>query len=634
MEYALDEMLARQYPQHALDVCAAWLGSRTLEEPSEVSQEHRFAFLEGLLRSIVIHWTQTFDVVPDKWIAQLEELLAVKGSPLTDPLYDGQRRVLNAHILALKGDIGQADTLLRKETSWSSSQQRIDTINAVIVSLCRTRPPQEVLKYLEDGVDNLPPPRLSSYRGGPAMKALSNLFHDGSFDSLIPERTPSFHPAVFLVKRILLGRRDVSEPVPQRWVKEVIKAVMLKPGEVNEKEIRGTYVDGAYPSPGIYDVMPPLDVQGQVLRAETLEELLALYEGSDAFWYSAKLFLASLTGDVGVAKDCFNHFARMAVPGSSQVNSLLNAYANAGDIRGLTKTFDRLFPSSPGVPGVGKLRPAFYALARSPVPQHEAMECWREKLRQTKVAPGASIYTLLAKYYAKHGDGSAIQLLFQEIQENGIRVNRLFYRVAMNFFAKRGEVETLQSLSDHAKLNGITLDARPDVSLDPVDVARTEPPSEITLQYDALRGRLRWLKATGRQPHHHFYCKLAKAARDAGDMEAAEKLYLEMVDRDAEDPGFLNSPHIFTILISGHVRHGNIQKALSIYKEMTDRGITGATPERVIRTLRVGMAKLPEVEATRLEQVLNTIVADAFPGDSAKLGLGMDIGPRHRSSSP
>jgi pentatricopeptide repeat protein len=117
-------------------------------------------------------------------------------------------------------------------------------------------------------------------------------------------------------------------------------------------------------------------------------------------------------------------------------------------------------------------------------------------------------------------------------------------------------------------------------------------------------------------------------------MEAAEKLYLEMVDRDAEDPGFLNTPHIFTILISGHVRHGNIQEALSIYKEMTDRGITGATPERVIRTLRVGMAKLPEVEATRLEQVLNTIVADAFPGDSAKLGLGMDIGPRHRSSSP
>ena len=96
MEYALDEVLPHQYPQRALDACSAWLGSRTLGEPEELSQEHRFAFLEGLLRSIVIHWTQRLNVIPDKWIAQLEELLDVKDSP-TNPLHYGRRNVLNAH---------------------------------------------------------------------------------------------------------------------------------------------------------------------------------------------------------------------------------------------------------------------------------------------------------------------------------------------------------------------------------------------------------------------------------------------------------------------------------------------------------------------------------------------------------
>ena len=75
------------------------------------------------------------------------------------------------------------------------------------------------------------------------------------------------------------------------------------------------------------------------------------------------------------------------------------------------------------------------------------------------LTPNASIFTLLAQYYAKHNDGPAIQLLFQEIQEHRTRVNRPFYQIAMDFFAKRGEVETLQSLSDHATLKGITLNA-------------------------------------------------------------------------------------------------------------------------------------------------------------------------------
>ena len=245
--------------------------------------------------------------------------------------------------ISLEGDIGPADALLLNPKFWLSSQQRIDTINTVIVSLYRIRPPQEVLRYIEDGVNELPPLCLSSFRGGPAMKALSKLFHAGSLDSLIPKRTVGLHPAVLLVIRILLGRRDVSGPVPQRWVKEVIKAVMLRPEEVDEKAIRGTYVYGAYPSHQ-YDAIPAPDWQCQALRIEALEELLALYEGRDAFWYSANLYLASIIGDTHATEDYFNHFARMAPPGYRQFNSLLIAYANARDIRGLTKAFDRLFP--------------------------------------------------------------------------------------------------------------------------------------------------------------------------------------------------------------------------------------------------------------------------------------------------
>ena len=102
-------------------------------------------------------------------------------------------------------------------------------------------------------------------------------------------------------------------------------------------------------------------------------------------------------------------------------------------------------------------------------------------------------------------------------------------------------------------------------------------------------------------------------------------------------PGFLNTPQAFIILISGHVQQANIQKALFVYREMADRGLTtarDAQPEWVIRIPQAGIARLPGVEAKRLEHVLNAIAAVALPGDTAKSGSGTESGARHSPRGP
>jgi pentatricopeptide repeat protein len=529
-------------------------------------------------------------------------------------------------------------------------------MNTVIVSLCRTRPAKEVIKYLEDGVDELPALYLSLSWQAPAMKALSDLFHnDSSLFRLIPGITSSFHPAVFLARKFLLDRRDTSKPIPQPWAKETIEAFLMKPEMIQAREIQGIHgTDGQDHRSFMEQNEGPTKKKDRVVQVNVLAELLDLYPDVDAFSYSTDLFLASARGDVKNAEDCFARYSQRAALTYREVHSLLMAYATIGNLPGLKNAFERLFPHSLEGLTTTYFRPAFYALSLSPIPQPEAMEYWREKMRGAHLVPNSGIYALMLQYYANHDDRDAIATTFREIQRNGIPVNKFVYHNMMTFFARRGEVEPVEKLFKFAKLDGITPDLPFYANLMNAYVEAGRWPG-LTATYQLLKavkaqgGRMiviqnilmkashllgvpfevleehfSSLRDLGETPDAHSYTTLIHAACDAGNTEAAERLYWEMVDRDAVEHGFLNTPHALHLLISAHLHRGDLSKVLFFCQEMEDWGIkpTAAT----IGRLFIAFAQLPKEKAGLLEPTLKKMVTTLRASNMEKGINGLAVG--------
>ncbi|TEB35745.1 hypothetical protein FA13DRAFT_1374779 [Coprinellus micaceus] len=655
LEYAQNERLIRQNPQRAHDACAALLSTTSLE----LDAHSCFPFVQGMLRAIVNHWARIPDGPPEQWITQMEELLEVSKATCTfsTPTYGSWEDNLRAHISALKGDIERADALLR-DRGWCSKHKRQTTemMNTVIVSLCRTRPAKEVIKYLEDGVDELPALHLSLSWQAPAMKALSDLFHnDSSLFRLIPGITSSFHPAVFLARKFLLDRRDTSKPIPQPWAKETIEAFLMKPEMIQAREIQGIHgTDGQDHRSFMEQNEGPTKKKDRVVQVNVLAELLDLYPDVDAFSYSTDLFLASARGDVKNAEDCFARYSQRAALTYREVHSLLMAYANIGNLPGLKNAFERLFPHSLEGLTTTYFRPAFYALSLSPIPQPEAMEYWREKMRGAHLVPNSGIYALMLQYYANHDDRDAIATTFREIRRNGIPVNKFVYHNMMTFFARRGEVEPVEKLFKFAKLDGITPDlpfyanlmnAYVEAGRWPgltatyrlLKAVKAQGGRMIVIQnilmkashllgvpFEVLEEHFSSLRDLGETPDAHSYTTLIHAACDAGNTEAAERLYWEMVDRDAVEHGFLNTPHALHLLISAHLHRGDLSKVLFFCQEMEDWGIkpTAAT----IGRLFIAFAQLPKEKAGLLEPTLKKMVTTLRASNMEKGINGLAVG--------
>lgn len=567
-----------------------------------------------------------------------------------------RKDTLEAHVHALKGDIQRADALLR-DPEWCSKHKRqtIEMMNSVIVSLCRTRSPKEVLQYLEEGIDELPAIRLSLSWSAPATKALSDLIQDNSLTYLIPEWTPAFHPAIFLITEFLLNRRDARKPIPQPWAKETIEAALLKPEMVQAREIQGIYGSDDLAHRSFVDQNSgPTEERNRALQLKMVDKLLLLYPCMDAFYYSSHLFLAAAYGDVVRAEECYNEFSRRATPTYREVESLLMAYANCDDMEGLTRAFDRLFPKS--VEGVtsAHFRPAFYALFRSPVRQDETLQYWRDRVHQANLIPNSTIYALIVQYYAKHDDIESLGQVFREIQRHGVQVNKFVYQSAMTYFARRGDVGVVEGLFKRAKSDGVDPDLHFYANLMNAHVqAGTWPGLQRLHEYlkiSAIQGgrpmvirsillkaahllgvparvlqkRFASLKDLGEAPDAQSYTTLAQAVTDVGNMAAAEELYWEMVDRDVKEPGFLNRPHIFTILINGYLYQGNIGKASFFCNEMSQRGIkpTAVT----VGKLLIAVAQLPVGKASRMEPTLKEMLEELRSGHEPQNGESVSNG--------
>nr|GME00028.1 pentatricopeptide repeat-containing protein At5g46580, chloroplastic [Ipomoea batatas] len=184
-----------------------------------------------------------------------------------------------------------------------------------------------------------------------------------------------------------------------------------------------------------------------------------------------------------------------------------------------------------------------------------------ERGRASGWTPDAVAFSMLARMFGSVADYDGIRFVLQEMKNVGVQPNLVVYNTLFEALGKAGKPGLARSLFEEMLEYGLT-------------------PNEKTLTcLIKIYGKARWardalelwerMKSKGWPMDFYLYNTLLSMCADIGLEEEAERLFGDMKESRNCKPDSWS----YTAMINIYASGGDVEKAVSLYKEMAEEGV-------------------------------------------------------------
>ncbi|KZO98127.1 hypothetical protein CALVIDRAFT_496708 [Calocera viscosa TUFC12733] len=295
----------------------------------------------------------------------------------------------------------------------------------------------------------------------------------------------------------------------------------------------------------------------------------------------------------------------------------LHAYAVAGRMEDLEKIFASMFPTSPGTGGP-ETRKSDYGprisdyvaliLGYARRGDLESANRWLSVMAKAGIQPNLYVYNIILGELTTRGDVDGVRAVLGQMERANIKRNRQTYVCIVNMYAAlrdpvRAEEAFQQALQDgirpHGQLFNRLVNAHVEAASWPgviraFDYMMNLPYRTLSLSiglcnillkayvligapHYAVRGVFSRLADFGAIPNVQSYCLLIQSAVDSDRMGEANRIFRQMQSALRIKPSDPTNVYPLTMLVSGHLRRGELEQARARYNEMIENDIQPST---------------------------------------------------------
>ncbi|RDX53879.1 hypothetical protein OH76DRAFT_1399033 [Lentinus brumalis] len=352
-----------------------------------------------------------------------------------------------------------------------------------------------------------------------------------------------------------------------------------------------------------------------LVREDLFDEASALFaplpsptESQFAPYHSTGLYLRSHQGDVAAAEAHYDKLRRRKLAYSNDKNSIMHAYAKAGNPGRVLELFNEFFPSTAtrkqDRPNIIHYTTVIYAHAQ--VGDLDGVNLWLGKLSEAGFRPDLHVYSIVLESFASRGDVTSMSTLLDQMRDSGVAMTAVICTTIISALASRGDPMSAEQLYKRAVQDGVVPDramvtaimnahaeagswdgvirawdylctpGRAGAAIT-IEVVNTLMKAYVLVgaPFRTIAHIFRQLPRKNLRPDSRTFVLLIQSACDSGFMDIAEELFEEMdrLVREEKQTSLQADVYVLTVLMSGYLRQGRRLRAKAMLDEMKSRGI-------------------------------------------------------------
>lgn len=325
--------------------------------------------------------------------------------------------------------------------------------------------------------------------------------------------------------------------------------------------------------------------QGDMEESQKLFDRLVSRRGLNPAFMTPLLVASARSGGVSEVTKLFDKlFNRKTkrIPNAHHFGVVINAYVVEDDSSGMNAWMTRMAEAG-FQPDLATLNTVLKILAARE--EFDALRDLLEHMRGSGVHPDLTSYTIIIGLLARRRDPIAAEEMYRQIIREGIDPDTRAVSAIMNAHVEAGSWGgVIRAFDFFRNAEGSFRKAQLDISivntLLKAYVLIGAPLDRVTTIFQSLG-------ASHLKPTDHTFALLIQSACEAGRMDVAARLFVEM-ERLAKDwtTALRVNVYAMTILMSGYLRLGERARAKAIYEDMVQRGVkpTSVTYNAIIST--------------------------------------------------
>ncbi|KLO05347.1 hypothetical protein SCHPADRAFT_1002962 [Schizopora paradoxa] len=325
-----------------------------------------------------------------------------------------------------------------------------------------------------------------------------------------------------------------------------------------------------------------------------------------AYYEETGLYLFSRQGDMEESQKLYDRLVSRRGANPAFATHILVASARSGGVTSVMKTFDEAFNSRT------KIIPNhhhFGVVINAFVEENDTagMNDWIARMADAGFPPDLATFNTVLKMFAAREDFESLRSLLEHMRGSGIQPDLTSYTIIIALLARRRDPIAAEEVYRRIIDEGMNPDTRAVAAImnahveagswggviRAFDFFRSASPSfrrarlDISIVNTLLKAYVligapldrvttifQSLGANHLKPSDHTFALLIQSACEAGRMDVAARLFVEM-ERLASD--WTTALHVnayaMTILMSGYLRLGEKSRAKAIYEDMVQRGV-------------------------------------------------------------
>ncbi|TFK68184.1 hypothetical protein BDN72DRAFT_842094 [Pluteus cervinus] len=331
------------------------------------------------------------------------------------------------------------------------------------------------------------------------------------------------------------------------------------------------------------------------------------------------LYLYAQQGDPARASSFFEYLRLQNWITSYDIAQLMCSFAVQGRTDEVLRIFTEYFPHDKPEEHKYQLDSHHFVHVLSSYAREGKMcdvDSWLEKMVDSGHPPDVYVYTILMQGFARKGDQESVMRLLDQMQREGVCPTVVTYTTIITLLAHRKDAVGAEAFYRRALQEGIIPDRCMITSMMNAhveagswagvirifDYLKARPQQHLHLTIEVYNTLLKAYVLIGApfkivsnifssleglhvRPDAYTFALLIQSACDAGLMDIASDIFLE-VDKLAQEKGpTLMNAYMFTIIMTGFLRTGDKIRAKAVYDDMLDRGIkpTAITFGQILR---------------------------------------------------
>ncbi|KAG6336584.1 hypothetical protein ID866_2493 [Astraeus odoratus] len=322
-------------------------------------------------------------------------------------------------------------------------------------------------------------------------------------------------------------------------------------------------------------------------------------------YLSAGLYLHARQGNITRAEVFFGDLRSWNCLTSIDKAMLMHAYAVSGHVETVVELFRDFFPGEnrEEEPTIVHYTTVVFAYAQRR--DFDGLNHWLKTMMEDGHTPDAHVYSIILESFASQGEVDMVATVLDQMRAANLQPSHIHYTTVIKFLAERRDPASAEAIYKRALHEGITPDRIMITALMNAhveagswagvirvfDYLKTSGHHSLRLTIEVYNTLLkayvligtpfhtvstlfRKLQKIGVRPDAYSYALIIQSACDAGLMNIASDLFVEMKDRIKRwEPHRGIDVYVLTIILAGHLRLGQKLQAKTIYEDMIACGV-------------------------------------------------------------